>query len=135
MSARQVYVTNATAIGEAAVGLSAGGSPREVRQLRHTVATAVHAIDGLEVHACFRVWWSYVRSSYVLLDQALVGMEANDVAHAQSAATASRYMTAMATATPVECPRDDAILPSGSGLGPRDDLPLVTAIDAITSTS
>jgi hypothetical protein len=135
MSARQVHVTHAMAIGEAATGMSDGGSAREIRQLRRVVAAAVRAIDGLEVHACFRVWWSYVRSSYVLYDQALAGVESNDVARTQSGVMASRYMGALAAATQVDCPRDEAVLPGGTGLDPRDGLPLVNAMHAMATSA
>ena len=128
MSARQVQQSHSTAIGEAALGLADGGSAREVHDLRRVVAGAVRAIDALEVHDCFRVWWSYVRSSYVLFDQALVGVETNDAAHAQAAVSASRYLTAMAAATGVDCPRDESMAMDESSLGPRGGHPLANEV-------
>jgi len=110
MSARQTHVSNATAIGAAAAGLADGTSPREVRRLRSTVRRAVRSIDALDVRACFRVWWSYVRSSYVMFDRALVAVERNDLPQVQSAITASRFMSAMAASTSVDCPRDDSLV-------------------------
>jgi hypothetical protein len=126
-----VHQTHSDAIGEAARSLADGGSEREVRELRILVATAVRAIDRVEVHACFQVWWSYVRSSYVLFDQALVGLETNDLARVQSAASASRYLSALAASVEVECPRDE--VPAGSGVRPgsRDRLPLADVIEVL----
>lgn len=132
MSAQLVHRTHSTTIGLAAQGLTDGGSARELRELRGLVATAVVAIDRLEVHACFRVWWSYVRSSYVLFDQALVGVETNDLARVQSATAASRYLSAMAESVDVECPWDESGLTAGFNLGPRDPLPLADALDLST---
>ncbi len=129
LSARMVHRTHATAIGEAAQRLADGTTEREVRDLRRVVARAVLAIDRLEVHACYQVWWSYVRSSFVLFDQALIGLEANDLARVNSAVQASRFLATMAAATTVDCPRDagsTAILP----LGPSDPLPLVVLPEA-----
>ena len=131
LSARQVHLSHSSAIGEAAAGLADGGSAREFNDLRRVVAGAVRAFDDLEVHECFRVWWSYVRSSYILFDQALVGAEANDVAQTQAAVSASRYLTAMAAATTVDCPRNDATEGNDRRLGPRGGLPLATAIDLV----
>jgi len=131
MSARMAHQTHSTAIGIAAQSLADGSSPREVRELRGVVATAVRAIDRLEVHACFQVWWSYVRSSYVLFDQVLVGLEANDPVRVQSAAAASRYLSTMAASIRVDCPQHRAFT-AGPGLGSRDPLPLADALDLPT---
>ena len=128
LSAQMVHRTHALAIGEAAQRLSDGTTEREVRHLRRVVARAVWAIDRLEVHACYQVWWSYVRSSFVLFDQALVGLEAADPARVQSAVQASRFLATLAAATTVDCPRGDGsatteqLVPSGS-------LPLVRPPD------
>jgi hypothetical protein len=127
LSAQLVHRTHSTAIGEAAQGLADGGSEREIRELRVLVAHAVLAIDRLEVHACFQVWWSYVRSSYVLYDQALIGLETDNLAQVQSAAAASRYLSALAANVKVECPWDQPGPAAGPGLGSRDPLPLAVA--------
>jgi hypothetical protein len=132
MAAQVVHRTHSTAIGVAAQDLADGGSARDLRELRQLVTTAVAAIDRLEVHGCFRVWWSYVRSSYVLFDQALVGIESSDLAQVQSATAASRYLSAMAAAVPVDCPRDQSVLGAELDLGSRDPLPLADALDLAT---
>jgi hypothetical protein len=131
MAARLVHQTHSTAIVAAASELVADGSMQDIRELRVRIASAVIALDRLEVHACFQEWWSYVRSSYVLLDQALVGLESNDFARVQSAATASRYLSALATTVNVECPWDEAAAVTGPELGSQDPLPLAGALDTV----
>lgn len=131
MAARLVHHSHSTAIVAAASELVEGGSMEEIRDLRVRIASAVIALDRLEVHACFQEWWSYVRSSYVLLDQALVGLERNDYAHVQSAATASRYLSALATNVHVECPWDEDAALAGPRLGSGDPLPLAGAMDPL----
>ncbi len=124
ISARMVHRTHALAIGEAAQRLADGTTEREVRDLRRVVARAVRAIDRLEVHACYQVWWSYVRSSFVLFDQALVGLESGDPARTQSSVQASRFLATMAAATSVDCPRDAG---SATALQPSPSQPIPLA--------
>lgn len=131
-SARQVFEIQSVAIGQATLALADGGTDGEIRSLRRVVAAAVRELDALEVHDCFRVWWSYVRSSYVLFDQALVGAEANDVAHVQSALAASRYLAAMAQATAVDCETDTGPSLPATKSRSRDDLPLADAVPLYT---
>lgn len=133
LSAQMVHRTHALAIGEATQRLADGSTEREVRNLRRVVARAVRAIDRIEVHACYQVWWSYVRSSFVLFDQALVGLEAEDLAQVQSAVQSSQFLATMAAATTVDCPRDGTATVSGQGLGPRDPLPFAHAPDPSVS--
>lgn len=133
LSAQMVHRTHSSTIGEATRDLADGGSEREVRELRILVATAVRDIDRLEVHACFQVWWSYVRSSYVLFDQALAGLESNDLARVQSASSASRYLSALAASVEVECPRGEAPAAGRVQPGSRERLPLADDIEVVAA--
>ena len=72
-------------------------------------------MDALEVHECFRVWWSYARTSYIMFDVAVMGVEASDLGRAQSATAASLFLASMADSIDVDCPRDEPAL----GIGPR----------------
>jgi hypothetical protein len=114
LSARQVWMTGSTAIGDAAKVLGDGGSPDEMRDLRRAVADAIQELDALEVHDCFRVWWSYVRTSYLLFDQALAGMERGDLGLVQIATASSRFLAAQAKLTVVDCP-GTGVAPTGRG--------------------
>ena len=114
LSARQAWMTGSTAIGDAAKVLGDGGTPDEMRDLRRAVADAIHELDSLEVHDCFRVWWSYVRTSYLLFDQALAGMERGDLGLVQIATASSRYLAAQAKVAAVDCP-GKGVAPTGRG--------------------
>jgi hypothetical protein len=127
-SARDVVLSQSVEIGRAARALAESGTASEVRSLRRAIGSAVRELDALEVHDCFRVWWSYVRSSYVLYDQALAGVEANDLAHVQAAMIASRYLASMAKATQVDCGAEIGPTPSRTGASPREGLPLAGAV-------
>ena len=70
------------------------------------------------MHDCFRVWWSYVRTSYMLLDEALAGMERGDLGQVQVAVTSSRYLAAQAHSTIVDCP-GKGVAPTGRGQAGR----------------
>ncbi|HEY8094361.1 MAG TPA: hypothetical protein VID93_11275 [Acidimicrobiales bacterium] len=129
LSAREVQMTHATAIGAAAKDLADGADEPELAELRLLVASAVVAFDGLEVRDCFRVWWSYVRTSYVLYDQALAGLEAHDGMRVQAATAASMYLTTMAANTAVDCPRTESGLASRSESVPSGGLPTVLPPD------
>jgi hypothetical protein len=93
LSARQAWITRSAALAAAARDLVEGG-PEDVGRLRRAVAAAIDELDALEVHDCFRVWWSYVRTSYLLFEQALIGMEQGDVGQVQVAVSSSRYLAA-----------------------------------------
>lgn len=125
MSAQHLHSTRSTAIGRVAEDLSDGGGAREIRMLRAMIGSAVAALDALEVHDCFRVWWSYVRTSYVMLDVALMGMMVGDMAGAQRATTTSAFLSRMAEMTPVDCPRDGSVLPRSTEPRHGDDRPIV----------
>jgi hypothetical protein len=132
LSAKMVHRTHALAIGEAAQRLADGTTEREVRNLRRVVARAVWAMDHVEVHACYQVWWSYVRSSFVLFDQALAGLEAADPEKVHSAVQASQLLSTMAATTTVDCPRGAGTAASRAGPSPGAPLPLASAIDPAT---
>ena len=123
-TARLLHVAQSAAIGVALEDLADGGSPEEVRELRRVVAAAVAAFDTLEVHECFRVWWSYVRTSYVLYDLALTGVEAEDVGRVQAATASSVYLAAMAAATPVDCLDEREFWSATAPLAPGGGHPL-----------
>jgi hypothetical protein len=110
LNARRAWITQSAAIDEAARHLAKSSSADDVRELRRAVADAIHEFDALEVHDCFRVWWSYVRTSFLLFDQALIGMEKGDLGQVQVAVSSSRYLAAQARTTEVDC--------SGKGLAP-----------------
>jgi hypothetical protein len=114
LSARQAWIARSAAIGDAARDLAEHGTEDDVRDLRRAVAVAIHEFDDLEVHDCFRVWWSYVRTSFLLFDQALVGMQAGDLGRVQMAVMSSRYLAAQARATVVDCPAR-SLQPAGLG--------------------
>lgn len=84
----------------------------------------VHAID---VHDCFRVWWSYVRSSFVLFDQALQSGEVIDFGRIQAATNALPCLSSMAASMRVDCPFED-VGAADPTAGPRGGLPLVDAM-------
>ena len=111
-SARQVHLAQSAALVVAAQDLVDAGGAGEVRELRQVLSEAVAALDALEVHECFRVWWSYVRTSYVLYDQALIGVEAADIGRVQIATASSTYLAALAAATPVDCTGDRGAISS-----------------------
>ena len=121
MSARQLHTTHSATIGAAARGFTQGGDSDDLRELRAVVAEAIRALDRLEVKPCFRIWWSYVRSSYVMFDVALVSVQQADVAGARSATAASVFLSSMAQSTVVDCPQDgtsrraDRARPRGGG--------------------
>jgi hypothetical protein len=118
LSARQAWITQSTAIDAAAKLLVEGGKEDAVGRLRRAVADAIDELDALEVHDCFRVWWSYVRTSYLLFDQALIGMQQGDLGQVQIAVSSSRYLAAQARATVVDCP-GKGLTPSGIGSARR----------------
>jgi hypothetical protein len=119
LDARAAQQTHAAAIASAARALADGGDEDELRELRRRVVAAVRAMDDLDVRACFRVWWSYVRTSFVLYDQALIGLEASDLARVQTATAASTFLNAMAATTTVDCTRSDISTRSAATPGPR----------------
>jgi hypothetical protein len=114
LSARQAWITQSAAIEDAAKHVVDGGTPDDVRELRRAVAEAIHEFDTLEVHDCFRVWWSYVRTSYLLFEQALIGIEQGDLGQVQIAISSSRYLSAQARTTVVRCP-GRGLAPTGLG--------------------
>lgn len=104
IAARDGNSSRADAIRDAASSFATGGGdPEDLRQLRALVVEAIRALDRLEVHDCFRVWWSYVRSSYVMFDVALVGIGRGDAAGARSATAASAMLAALADRSRVDC--------------------------------
>jgi hypothetical protein len=82
----------------------------------------------MEVHACFRAWWSYVRSGYVLFDQALIGVQANNVGHVQAAMASSQYLSLMAASMMVDRASDESLPRTRSRLGPRGGYPFAHPI-------
>jgi hypothetical protein len=119
---------HAAAIVEASVALADGGDQEDVLELRRRVGAAVQAMDGLDVRACFRVWWSYVRTSFVMYDLAIVGLQASDVAGVRSAMAASAFLSTMASRTSVDCTRARDALSRSSSIGPRGGSPLAVAV-------
>jgi hypothetical protein len=117
------------AIGAAAQDISDGGDARKLQYLRLTVAFAVNAMDSLEVHECFRVWWSYVRTSYFMFGVALAGAESSDFGQAQSATAASIFLASMAEARNVDCASDAAAFGIGSSPLQSGDRPFAGAPD------
>jgi hypothetical protein len=125
--AREVQRSHAAAIATAAKALADGGNAEEISELRRLVREALRAMDQLDVRACFRVWWSYVRTSYVLYDQALAGLEDSDLARVRTATLASTFLASMAASTAVDCSRSGEAFRRSSVLGPRGGLPVVGA--------
>ena len=125
VSARDGNTTRADAIRAAASSFAAGGGDiDDLHRLRSLVGDAVRALDRLEVHDCFRVWWSYVRSSYVMFDVALVGIERGDAVGARSATAASAMLAALADRSRVDCAdgAPDVAGRIGPAIGPSVDV-------------
>jgi hypothetical protein len=133
-AARELAVGQSVAIGTAASTLSDGGSIDDLTRLRGMVAATVAKLDALEVRECFRVWWSYVRTSYVLFDQALRSAQMGDVAQLQGALTASRWLVAMANATTVDCQGDQGFSRGRTRGRSREGLPLAAAIGSANTS-
>jgi len=128
ISAQGLHQRQASAIGLAARGFSEnGGDLDELKRLRSMVAAAVNALDALEVHDCFRVWWSYVRSSYVMFDVALLNVQTGDAGRAQSATAASMVLASLADASAVDCRSAKGRLQSRMGTGHGPGQPTATA--------
>jgi hypothetical protein len=128
IDAREVQKTHSAAIASAAQAFADGGDEDEVLELRHQVSAAVQAMDRLDVRDCFRVWWSYVRTSYVMFDQAVVGLQASDLARVQIATAASTFLDGLAASTTVDCSRDSHARRTSTGLGPRGGYPFADAV-------
>jgi hypothetical protein len=131
LSARRIQQTQVDAIAAAAVALSDGGDEREVSLLRRRVAAAIVALDAIDVRECFRVWWSYVRTSLVLYDQAIIGLQVSDSTRVRTATAASTFLTGMAYATAVDCPVSIGSDPEAARLGPRGGVPLVGPVSHV----
>jgi hypothetical protein len=129
-AAREVYSSRSAAIAAAVAAFGEDGDVGALHELRRQVALAVIAMDGLDVRACFRVWWSYARTGYVLYDQALIGLQASDLVRIQSSTAAAAYLASMAAATRVVCGGTDRTRSSSSSPGRRGGLPLVSAVGA-----
>lgn len=128
VDAREVQKTHSAAIASAAQAFADGGDENEVLELRHQVSAAVLAMDRLDVRDCFRVWWSYVRTSYVMFDQAVMGLQASDLTRVQVATAASTFLDQLAAQTTVDCTRDSHARRTSTGLGPRGGHPFADAI-------
>jgi hypothetical protein len=120
---------HAAAIVAASTVLAEGGDQEDVLELRRRVGAAVQAMDQLDVRECFRVWWSYVRTSFVMYDLAIVGLQASDVAGVRSAMAASAFLSTMASRTTVDCTRAREAMSRTSSFGHRGGTPLAIRVD------